>query len=93
MVQKSNTERLAKNTGLMYIRMILLLCISFYTSRVVLQKLGVTDYGIYNVVGSVVAMFASLRSIFSMSTQRFLNYEMGANFCSNCGSCRLVVHL
>lgn len=78
MVQKSNTERLARNTGLMYLRMILLLCISFYTSRVVLQKLGVTDYGIYNVVGSVVAMFASLRSIFSMSTQRFLNYEMGA---------------
>ena len=78
MVQSSNTKRLAKNTGLMYIRMILLLCISFYTSRIILQKLGVTDYGIYNVVGSVVAMFTSLRSIFAMSTQRFLNYEMGA---------------
>lgn len=77
MIQTSNTKRLAKNTGLMYIRMILLLCISFYTSRIVLQKLGVTDYGIYNVVGSVVAMFSSLRSIFAMSTQRFLNYEMG----------------
>lgn len=63
----------------MYIRMLFLLCISFYTSRVILQQLGVEDYGIYNVVGSVVAMFSSLRSIFSMSTQRFLNYEMGAN--------------
>lgn len=77
MAKITNTKRLAKNTGLMYIRMILLLCISFYTSRIVLQKLGVTDYGIYNVVGSVVAMFSSLRSIFAMSTQRFLNYEMG----------------
>lgn len=53
--------------------------LSFYTSRVVLQQLGVSDYGIYNVVGSVVAMFSSLRTIFATSTQRFLNYEMGAN--------------
>lgn len=75
----TNSKRLAKNTILMYIRMLFLLCISFYTSRVILQQLGVEDYGIYNVVGSVVAMFSSLKSIFSMSTQRFLNYEMGAN--------------
>lgn len=57
--------------------MIFLMVISFYTSRVVLQKLGVEDFGIYNLVGSVVAMFSSLRTIFSASTQRFLNYEMG----------------
>ena len=62
----------------MYIRMLFLMCISFYTSRVVLDQLGVEDYGIYNVVGSVVAMFSSLRTLFATSTQRFLNYEMGA---------------
>ena len=51
--------------------------ISLYTSRVILQQLGVEDFGIYNVVGSVVAMFLSLKSIFAASTQRFLNVEMG----------------
>lgn len=51
--------------------------ISFYTSRVVLEQLGIDDFGIYNVVGSIVAMFSSLRTLFSASTQRFLNYEMG----------------
>lgn len=61
----------------MYGRMILLMFLSFYTSRVILIQLGVEDYGIYNVVGSIVAMFSSLRTIFATSTQRFLNYEMG----------------
>ena len=75
----STSKRLAKNTAFMYGRMIFLMALSFYTSRVVLQQLGVSDYGIYNVVGSVVAMFSSLRTIFATSTQRFLNYEMGAN--------------
>lgn len=57
--------------------MIFLMLISFYTSRVILQKLGVEDFGIYNLVGSVIAMFSSMKTIFSASTQRFLNYEMG----------------
>lgn len=73
----ATSKRLAKNTLFMYGRMFILMIISFYTSRVVLQQLGVTDYGIYSVVGSVVAMFSSLRTIFATSTQRFLNYEMG----------------
>lgn len=73
----SNTKRLAKNTVYMYLRMALLMVISLYTSRVVLNVLGVDDYGTYNVVGSIVMMFHSLRSIFSSATQRFLNYEMG----------------
>lgn len=70
-------NRLAKNTALMYIRMIVTLVIMFYTSRVVLQKLGVEDFGIYNVVGSIIVMFASLRTLISSATQRYLNYEMG----------------
>lgn len=61
----------------MYIRMILLMIINLYASRVILQQLGVEDYGIYNLVGSIVSMFFSLKSMFAASTQRFLNYEMG----------------
>lgn len=76
-VTVSTSKRLAKNTLFMYVRMIVVMFISFYTSRVVLQQLGVEDFGIYDVVGSVVAMFNSLRVLFSSSTQRFLNFEMG----------------
>ena len=73
----SNTKRIAKNTLFMYIRMFFLMFISLYTSRVLLQQLGVSDFGIYNLVGSLVIMFNSLRGIFASSTQRFLNFEMG----------------
>ena len=75
----SNSKRLAVNTFYMYIRMFLLMIISIYTSRVLLQQLGVEDYGIYNLVGSVVALFASIRSFMTSPTQRFLNFEMGKN--------------
>ena len=61
----------------MYVRMGILMLISLYTSRIVLEELGIDDYGIYNLVGSVVGMFTSLKILFSSSTQRFLNYEMG----------------
>ena len=54
----NNNKRIAKNTLLLYVRMIFLLLISLFTSRVILQTLGVEDYGIYNVVGGVVTMFA-----------------------------------
>lgn len=74
---ENTSKRLAKNTAFMYARMVLLMLISLYTSRVVLRELGVEDYGIYNLVGSVVGMFTSLKILFSSSTQRFLNYEMG----------------
>lgn len=75
--QQTTGKRLARNTAFMYGRMIVLMIISLYTSRVVLRELGVEDFGIYNVVGSVVAMFAAMRSLFATSTQRFMNYEMG----------------
>ena len=73
--QKS--KRIAKNTLLLYIRMLLLMVISLYTSRVVLGALGIVDYGIYNVVGGVVAMFSLISGSLSASITRFLNYEMG----------------
>ena len=57
-----NNKRIAKNTILLYFRMIFLMLISLYTSRVVLNTLGVEDYGIYNVVGGVVTIFAFLNA-------------------------------
>lgn len=77
MAENNTAKRLAKNTFFMYFRMAFLMIIALYTSRVVLEKLGVEDYGIYNVVGSFVAIFTSLRSLFSVSSQRFLSIDMG----------------
>lgn len=74
---KPNSGRMLKNTIILYIRMALMMCISLYTSRVVLQALGVEDYGIYNVVGGVVVMFSFLNDGMTVSTQRFLTFELG----------------
>ena len=73
----SNNKRIAKNTLMLYIRMLLSTVVSLYTSRVVLQTLGVEDYGIYGVVGGVVAMFSFLNSTMAGATSRFLTFEMG----------------
>ena len=70
-------KTLAENTAVMYIRMAVLTVVYFYTSRVLLRELGVDDFGIYSLVGSVVAMFESIKVLFTASTQRFLSYEMG----------------
>ena len=72
-------NKIARKTFFLYIRMLVILPIAFYTSRVLVQKLGINDFGIYEVVGGVVAMFSSLRLAFSSSIQRFLNYEIGLN--------------
>ncbi len=61
----------------MYGRMIVIMLVSLYTSRIILRTLGVEDFGIYNVVGSIVVMFNSIKVIFCSSTQRYINYEMG----------------
>ena len=73
----SNSKRIAKNTLLLYGRMLLIMAMTLYTSRVVLNTLGVEDYGIYNVVGGVVTMFAFLNSAMITSTQRYLTFELG----------------
>lgn len=72
-----NNKRIAKNTLFLYFRMILIMIVSLYTSRIILAELGITDYGIYNVVGGVVAMFSFLNSCMTTSTQRFLTIELG----------------
>lgn len=74
-----NTKRIAKNTQLLYVRMLFLMLVSLYTSRVVLNALGVADYGIYNVVGGVVTMFSVLSSSFSSSISRYITFELGRN--------------
>lgn len=72
-----NNKRIAKNTLLLYIRTLFIMLVTLYTSRVVLNTLGVTDYGIYNVVGGVVAMFSVISSSLSSSISRFITYEIG----------------
>jgi O-antigen/teichoic acid export membrane protein len=74
---QSNDKRIAKNTLFLYIRMLLIMAVTLYTSRVVLKTLGIEDFGIYNVVGGVIVMFAFINSAMSAATQRFLTYEMG----------------
>lgn len=75
--QAENTKRIAKNTLMLYVRMLFGMLVSLYTSRVVLQALGVEDYGIYNVVGGVVAMFSIISNSLSSSVSRFLTFELG----------------
>lgn len=73
----SNNKRIAKNTLFLYGRMLLSMLISLYTARVVLNTLGASDFGLFNVVGGVIAVFGVLKSLISTGTQRFLTYEMG----------------
>ena len=77
--RSKNNKRIAKNTFLLYFRMLFIMAISLYTSRVVLHELGVRDFGIYNVVGGVVAMFTILSGSLSSSISRILNIELGRN--------------
>ena len=73
----ANNKRIAKNTLLLYFRMLFLMLISLYTSRVILNALGVEDYGIYNVVGGVVTMFSMLSGSLSAAISRFITFELG----------------
>ena len=77
MSNSENNKRIAKNTMMLYFRMILTMAVSLYTSRIILKILGVEDYGIYNVVGGVVVMFSSINTTMATAVQRFMNFEMG----------------
>lgn len=74
---QSSNRRIAKNTVLLYIRMIVMMLIGLYTSRVILQVLGVSDYGVYNAVGGVVAMLTVLTSSLNTAISRYLTFELG----------------
>lgn len=73
----SNNKRIAKNTSLLFLRTLFVMFISLYTSRVILQALGVDNYGIYNVVGGVVSMFSVISSSLSTAISRFITFEIG----------------
>ena len=73
----TSNKRIAKNTLMLYIRMFISMLVGLYTSRVVLATLGVEDYGIYGVVGGVVAMMGFLNASMSGATSRFLTFELG----------------
>lgn len=76
-MSSERTKRIAKNTLLLYVRMLFGMLVSLYTSRVVLNTLGVEDYGIYNVVGGFVTMFSLISASLSSATSRFLTFELG----------------
>lgn len=77
-IQQRNT-RIAKNTFFLYVRMVFVLGVALYTSRVLLEVMGFEDYGIYNVVGGVVTMLGFLNGAMISSTQRFFSYAIGQN--------------
>ncbi|HDN2510657.1 TPA: lipopolysaccharide biosynthesis protein [Providencia rettgeri] len=78
-MSKEQNNRIIKNTVFLYIRMLLMIVITLYTSRVVLNTLGILDFGIYSVVASIVTMLGFISSAMITATQRFLSFELGQN--------------
>ncbi|WP_323668402.1 oligosaccharide flippase family protein [Aliarcobacter butzleri] len=76
---QQNYKRIAKNTIFLYFRMIIIMAVSFYTIRVVLDTLGITDFGLYELVASFVAIMVFLNGTLTSGTQRFLTFEIGKN--------------
>lgn len=96
----SNNKRIAKNTLFLYIRLGFSMIVSLYTSRVILNALGVEDFGVYNVVGGVIALFAIVTSTLNTATSRFLTVELGRDnipgmraIYSNCNTLYLILGL
>ena len=75
--QNIRNKRLAKNTVILYLRMLLTTIVGLYTSRIVLQNLGIVDYGVYNVVGGVVVMFSFMQTALGNATSRFITVSLG----------------
>ena len=73
----AQNKLIVKNTIFMYTRMILIMGVTLYASRVVLDKLGVQDFSLYNVVGGIVGMLSFLNGTLSTGTSRFITYELG----------------
>lgn len=72
-----NNKRIAKNTILLYIRMLLIMAVTFYTARVILQTLGIEDYGIYNLIGGFVTLLSFISNALVASIQRYMNIALG----------------
>ena len=76
--EKTNNKTIAKNTAFLYIRMMFTMGVSLYTSRVILQVLGVEDYGLYQSLGGIVGLLSFINGVLSIGSSRFLTYELGA---------------
>lgn len=95
---KISNSKIAKNTIYLYIRMVVLIGITFYTSRIVLEALGVDDFGLYNIVGGIVTLFSFLNTALTNASQRYISYELGLNdkgdvkkvFCTSV-NCHIIV--
>lgn len=72
-------KKVLKNTMYLYIRMLVIALVSLFTTRIILKYLGVVDYGLYNVIGGIVAMFAFITSSLSNAVTRFFAYALGLN--------------
>ncbi|MBR3612347.1 MAG: lipopolysaccharide biosynthesis protein [Bacteroidaceae bacterium] len=91
-----NNKRIIKNSLYLYARMFILLAIGLYTSRIILETLGVNDYGIYNAVGGIVTVFLVIQATLSTSTQRYITYALGKNDreqLNNVFSTSVIVHI
>ena len=78
-----NNKRIAKNTVLLYLRTFIVLCVSLFTTRLILQALGETDLGIYNVVGGVVILLSFIQSSLTIAVSRFITFELGRDSSSD----------
>ena len=76
---ESSNKTIAKNTIMLYLRMLIMTLVGLYTSRVILMELGASDYGIFNVVGGFVSMLAYLNTVFIDASQRFISVSLGYN--------------
>ena len=72
-----NNQRIAKNTLMLYLRMILLMAVNLYTSRIVLQALGIEKSGIYNAVAGFITMFSMVSASLSTAISRYLTFVLG----------------
>lgn len=75
---QSNNKRIAKNAIYLYLRMAIVMVVTLYTTRVILQNLGVDDFGIYNVVYGFVTMFTVFNATLTAGINRYYNYELGS---------------
>jgi len=93
---EEDNKRIFKNTIYLYVRQIIIMALSFISTRIVLEKLGRSDYGVNNVVGGFVAMFTILNGILQTGTRRFLSLNLGKNdpkLLKNTFSTSFVIHL
>ena len=87
---------MAKNTFMLFGRMLLIMFVTFYTSRMVLEALGVYDFGLYSVVGSIIVLFSFIQNVSALATQRFLSVGIGRKddkWTNDVFNASIVVHL